>query len=223
MADFDLNNLKKTWQEQTVAPKYDSREIESMLNKSSRNYVKYILWISIAEFLLILVMNCYYTFIENDAERFLSILERLGVKSTLNLKSGFTTLYLMLKLISSLLIGVFVILFYRNYKKIKVESNLKNLIGQIIKFKRTVNIFILANISLLIIFSAALSIFIFKVLGTQHIELEHYTLTGLIVGLVMMTLISVILIWIYYRIFYGIIIKRLGKNLLELQKIDEGN
>ncbi|MGZ5265037.1 MAG: beta-carotene 15,15'-monooxygenase, partial [Kaistella sp.] len=61
MPEFDLDNFKKTWQEQEVQPKYNSTEIEAMLNKSSRNYVKYILWISIAEFLIILGMNFYYT------------------------------------------------------------------------------------------------------------------------------------------------------------------
>ena len=62
MPEFDLDNFKKSWQEQEVQPKYNSTEIEAMLNKSSRNYVKYILWISIAEFLIILCMNIYYTF-----------------------------------------------------------------------------------------------------------------------------------------------------------------
>ena len=33
--------------------------------------------------------------------------------------------------------------------------------------------------------------------------------------------ISVVLIWVYYRLVYGIILKRLGKNLEELQRIDE--
>ena len=40
MPDFDLDNLKKTWQEQKVQPKYDNTEIIQMLNKKSRNYVR---------------------------------------------------------------------------------------------------------------------------------------------------------------------------------------
>jgi hypothetical protein len=67
MPEFDLDNLKKTWQEHKVEPKYSNTEIEAMLNKSSRNYVKYILWISIAEFLVILCLNIYYTFSSDDA------------------------------------------------------------------------------------------------------------------------------------------------------------
>jgi hypothetical protein len=35
-------------------------------------------------------------------------------------------------------------------------------------------------------------------------------------------ILSVVLIWVYYRIVYGIILKKLGKNLEELQKIELG-
>ena len=63
MPEFDLDSFKETWQQQPVQPKYDTSEIESMLNKSSRNYVKYILWISLVEFILILGANLYYTFL----------------------------------------------------------------------------------------------------------------------------------------------------------------
>jgi membrane protein implicated in regulation of membrane protease activity len=83
-----------------------------------------------------------------------------------------------------------------------------------------VNLFILINILLLLAFTAVLTVFSFIALAQQSIHLNHPTLIGFIVGLVVMTLISVLLIWVYYRIVYGIILKRLGKNLTELQKID---
>lgn len=37
--DFDIDSLKKTWQDQQISDGYDQNEIESMLNKKSRNYV----------------------------------------------------------------------------------------------------------------------------------------------------------------------------------------
>ena len=85
---------------------------------------------------------------------------------------------------------------------------------------KTVNLFILANILLLIIFTAVLTIFTFIVLSQQNIHLTHPTLIGFVVGIIVMTILSIVLIWIYYRVVYGIILKRLGKNLGELQKID---
>ena len=41
--DFNIDDFKKSWQEQSVPEVYETSEIEAMLNKSSRNYVKYIL------------------------------------------------------------------------------------------------------------------------------------------------------------------------------------
>ncbi|HCN11034.1 MAG TPA: beta-carotene 15,15'-monooxygenase [Chryseobacterium sp.] len=220
MAEFDLDHLKKTWQEQEVQPKYDSPQIEAMLNKSSRNYVKYILWISIAEFLVILGLNFYYSFIGDDSESFMNILGKLGIENTVDLQADFAHLYFVLKVFSLVLTGVFVVLFYQNYKKINVESNLKKFILQIISFKKTVNIFILANILLLVFFTAVLTVFTFYILSQQHIQLSHPTLIGFIVGTVLMTILSIVLIWLYYRIVYGIIMKRLGKNLDELKKME---
>ena len=48
MPNFDLDNLKSTWQKQLVENKYNDNEILKMLNKKSRNYMKYIFWISAA-------------------------------------------------------------------------------------------------------------------------------------------------------------------------------
>lgn len=220
MPEFDIDNFKKTWQEQKVPPIYSSTEIEAMLNKSSRNYVKYILWISIAEFLIILCLNIYYTFLGDDSNNFISILGRLGVQDSAELQADFAHLYFILKIISLILTAIFVVKFYLNYRRIHVEANLKKLILQIITFKKTVNLFILANVTLLILFTAVLTVFVFTVLAEQSIHLNNPTLIGFVTGLVFMTVLSVLLIWVYYRIVYGIILKRLGRNLAELQKID---
>lgn len=220
MPEFDLDNFKKTWQEQEIQPKYNSTEIEKMLNKSSRNYVKYILGISIAEFLVILGMNIYYLFLGDDTNSYLNILGKLGVKNSQDLVANLSHLYFALKLISLALTAFFVIKFYQNYKRIKIESNLKKLILQIIKFKKTVNYFILANIFLIVLYTIVLGVFTFYTLSHQNIQLNHPTLIGFYVGLIVMMILSVILIWVYYRIVYGIILKKLGKNLEELQKIE---
>lgn len=223
MPEFNLDHFKKTWQEQEVQPKYNSNEIEAMLNKSSRNYVKYILWISVIEFLVILGMNIYYLFLGDDSKSFMNILGKLGVKNSFALESNFSHLYFCLKTISLLLTAFFVIKFYGNYKKINIELNLKNLILQIIKFKKTVNLFIFANILLIGLFTVVLGVFTFTILDNQNINLNNSTLIGFTIGLIIMMAISVILIWVYYRIVYGIILRRLGKNLDELKKIEKIN
>lgn len=223
MPEFDLDSFKETWQQQPVQPKYDTSEIESMLNKSSRNYVKYILWISLVEFILILGANLYYTFLGEDTTDLMSVLGKLGIDNSDQFQTTLTQLYLALKMVSLALTGIFVYLFYQNYRKINVEANLKKLILQIIKFKKTVQLFIVANIALVILFTLILGIFTFSVLAQQNIELTNPTLIGFIAGLSLTMGISVVLIWIYYRLVYGFILRRLGKNLEQLQNIEEGN
>ena len=223
MPEFDLDSFKESWQQQPVQPKYDTSEIESMLNKSSRNYVKYILWISLVEFVLILGANLYYTFLGEDTADLVSVLGKLGIDNSDQFQNTLTQLYLALKMVSLALTGIFVYLFYQNYRKINVEANLKKLILQIIKFKKTVQLFILANIVLVILFTLILGIFTFSVLAQQNIELTNPTIIGFVTGLLLTMGISVVLIWIYYRVVYGFILRRLGKNLEQLQNIEEGN
>ncbi|MDN3606494.1 beta-carotene 15,15'-monooxygenase [Kaistella yonginensis] len=223
MPEFDLDSFKETWQQQPVQPKYDSSDIESMLNKSSRNYVKYILWISVVEFILILIANLYYTFLGEDTADLMSVLGKLGINNSSNFESTISQLYFVLKMVSLGLTGIFVFLFYQNYRKIKIESNLKKLILQIFTFKKTVQLFILANIGLVILFTLILGLFTFLVLAEQNIALTNPTLIGFIAGLALTMGISVVLIWIYYRLVYGFILRRLGKNLEQLQNIEKEN
>ena len=223
MPEFDLDSFKETWQQQPVQPKYNTSEIESMLNKSSRNYVKYILWISVVEFVLILGANLYYTFLGEDTADLMSVLGKLGINNSSNFESTISQLYFVLKMVSLGLTGIFVFLFYQNYRKIKIESNLKKLILQIFTFKKTVQLFILANIGLVILFTLILGLFTFLVLAEQNIALTNPTLIGFITGLALTMGISVVLIWIYYRLVYGFILRRLGKNLEQLQNIEKEN
>lgn len=222
MPDF-LDNLKKTWQEQEVTPKYDSPEILEMLNKSSRNYVKYIFWISVTEFVVFLGITIYYVFFGDDSQSFVNILKKLGVKKTLDLEASLAHTYFLMKIISLAATAFFVLRFYTNYKKIKVEANLKKFILQIMSFKKTVKVFIITNILLLIVFTTILTVFIFKNIHQQNIQLNNSTLMGFISGVLVATFLSVWLILIYYRVVYGIIMRRLSKNLEQLKEIEKAN
>lgn len=221
MPEFNLDQYKKTWQEQPIEQKYSNAEILKMLNKKSTNYIKYIVWISIFEFSFFLALTIYYLFNDEDVSNYLLMLEKLGIQNSPQILSNFEHLYFAMKVLSLLVTGVFVVKFVLNFKRIKVESNLKKFILQIVKFKNTVNIFIVTNILLLVVFTAILSYFVFHTLQAQNIDLPRDTSIGLLVGLLLTTLFSVLLIWCYYRIVYGIIMKRLGTHLKQLKEIEE--
>lgn len=219
--DFDIDDLKKSWQEQTVTEVYETSEIQAMLNKKSRNYVKYIFWISLAEFIFFAAIGIYTIFSQENNESFLNMMKKLGLKITSDIEMNFGHLYLVLKAFSLFITAVFVFLFYRNYKKIKIECNLKNLIVQIIRFKKTVNAFILTNIILLILFTFVLTFFIIHMLKSQNIQLANSTVIGFYVGIIISLSFGILLVLVYYRIVYGIIMRRLGKSLEQLQKIEK--
>lgn len=220
MPDFDLDSFKKTWQEQPVQQKYNNNEILQMLNRKSRNYVKYIFWISVFEFLLFSVLGLFYFFQGEDNNGFLNVLERLGAKKTPEVERNFDHIYLALKISSLLVTAYFVYKFYQNYRKIRVEENLKGFITQIITFKKTVNAFILISIILLIAFTSIFTVFILYALHAQNIEPAQSALTIFIIGITLSTGLCVLLIWLYYRLVYGIIMRKLDKNLTQLKDID---
>ena len=114
MPEFDLDSFKKTWQEQPVQKKYDDNEILKMLNRKSRNYVKYIFWISVAEFLLFSVMGIFYFFQNEEDNGFLNILEKLGAQKTQQIESSFDIIYWILKVSSLIVTAYFVLKFYKS-------------------------------------------------------------------------------------------------------------
>lgn len=220
MPEFDLDSFKKTWQEQPVQPKYNDNEILKMLNKKSRNYMKYIFWISVIEFLLFSVLGVFYLIQSNEADSFLNVLEKMGVHKDRQLVTKLDNIYLIVKILSLLITGFFVFKFYQNYRKIKIEEDLKLFILRIIAFKKTVNAFILTNIGLLLILISVFIGFTFYIINVQNIEVSDSTLMGFLVGFIVGTILCVILIWIYYRLVYGIIMSRLDKNLNQLKEIE---
>ncbi len=219
--DFDIDDLKKSWQEQKVPEVYQTSEIEAMLNKKSRNYVKYIFWISLVEFLLFFGITVYYIFWGDNSQSLINILKKIGIKINYDIKINIKHLHFITVSITLLITSYFIIIFYLNYRKIKIECNLKNLILQIIKFKKTVNAFILINIILLILFTFVITFFTVYSLKIQNIHLQNSTIIGFYVGTAISLAFGIVLVLLYYRIVYGIIMRRLNKNLKQLQKIEE--
>ena len=220
MPEFDLDNFKKTWQEQPIEPKYDNDEILQMLNKKSRNYVKYIFWISIIEFLFFTAFGLFYILQNKEPNTFIASLQKLGVEKNEQLQETFDTIYLVIKIFTLLITGYFVVKFYQNYRKIKIEEDLKEFIYRIIKFKKTVNAFILINILIVLVFTSALTIFGIYTIQNQNTALANSSMIAFTVSFIISTVFCVVLIWAYYRLVYGILIKRLDKNLAQLKEID---
>ncbi|MGX9985422.1 beta-carotene 15,15'-monooxygenase [Soonwooa purpurea] len=218
--DFDIDQLKSAWQNQNVEDAYQQSDIEAMLNTKSRNYVKYLLWISIAEFLVFIGLLVFSLINKDNHSNFREILERLQIRDQEKIMQTMDNIYFVIKVLSLSLTGIFVYLFYNSFRKISIEDNLKQFILRILSFKKKVNAFIGINILLLVLYIVSFSVYISIVMGEQSIHLNNTTKIGFITGVITALLLSILLIIIYYRVFYGILLKRLSKTLEQLRQIE---
>lgn len=216
MPDFDIDSLKQQWQTQKISNPYSHSEILNLLNKKSRNYVKYILWVSVIEFLIILGSHL----LVDKHHSFFKIMENLDITVTDTLVQQYNAIYITMQVVSLLVTGFFIFKFYFGYKGIKIEENLKQFILKIIYFRKTVNLFIFINIVLFIIYVITLVGFVIGYSSFQNIEIESARALRFIVALSIGIGLCITLALIYYRIVYGILVKRLGKNLKQLQEMD---
>ena len=110
--ELDIDSLKKSWQKQDDTNQYSQAEL-LLLNKKSRNNVKYIVIISVIEF-IILMTSLLFTAADMDL-----IIPNLGGEA-LNVyirNYHISRLLIYFNLITS--IG-FIFYFYRCYKKINL-------------------------------------------------------------------------------------------------------
>ncbi|MFN3021877.1 beta-carotene 15,15'-monooxygenase [Chryseobacterium sp. TY3] len=218
--NFDIDDLKSLWQNQKVEDAYQQSDIEAMLNTKSVNYVKYLLWISLLEFFIFITLLIYSLVSKDDHVNFREILSRLQLQNQNEILHTMDKIYLIIKILSLSLTGIFVYLFFKSYRRISVEDNLKQFILRIISFKRKVNAFIIINVILLVVYIISFSIYLSIVMGEQSIQLSETTKLGFIIGIIVALLLSILLIILYYKIFYGILLKRLSKNLEQLRLIE---
>jgi hypothetical protein len=115
-----------------------------------------------------------------------------------------------------------------NYRKITATDNIKKLINTILKTRKKVYQYVWFNI-----IYAVLSIIIVLIIQFNYderlIELikvseksnKAMLIYGIYTGITILFLAVFIgLIWIFYRVIYGILLRRLYKNYEELKKID---
>lgn len=201
----ELELLKKDWQKDTAEyPKLSAKEIYPMLLKKSSSIVKWIFIISIIELSLGIILAVINPSLEHS-------IEYPAWTNILMYGSYPVLLY-------------FVYQFYLNYKNISVTDNVKILISNIIKTRRTVKHYVLFNLILGGII-AAVGLYIGFITNSGGIEQFNETASTkdyviLIVSIIIGTSIMIgIFLGIYY-LLYGLLLKRLNRNYKELKKLD---
>ncbi|WP_417354736.1 hypothetical protein [Flavobacterium sp.] len=209
-----LDKLKNDWNKNGDRyPKISENEIYAMLHKRSSSIVKWILLISIIEFAFFLTL----TFMLNDTPSAKSMVEYIGT----SLNTVFGSIDMGINL-------VFMYLFYVNYKKITNTDTVKNLMSNILKTRKIVSRYIFIKLAYTVVMSLIVLWILYyndpEWLATFHDAEEQgkslsATLLYFVGGIIGVSLI-VTLLWLFYKLIYGLLLKRLNKNYQELKKIE---
>ena len=202
----ELEILKRDWKKKENSfNQVSEKEIYSMLHKTSSSIVKWILIISILEILL----WSSITFLTADDEYF-KTLEMYHLN----------TIMPIITFVNYAVILVFIYLFYKNYKAINTTESVKTLMQNILKTRKTVKYYVGYNIGMAV-FGFVL-VFIFQFLYDPNIrtmtdkvsESMNSNLFILLIIMIYAVIIAVFVgvIWLFYKLLYGILLHRLNKN-----------
>ena len=218
----ELELLKKDWQSrEQKLPKLSYEDIYKMLLKKSSSIVKWIFYISIGEIILWTLLSIILP----------QISENFSISTTINDELGLHNILIVANTINYIIFIGFIYIFYKNHRLIKVTDSLKELMKNILKTRKAVKYFVIYNVGANALFMLSMNIYyyfnkdeLFKVISQNYEGLEAvskesfssvFFISQLVVGLLFIGFILV-----FYRIIYGILLKRLQRNYKELKKIE---
>lgn len=207
----ELELLKKDWNKERADFKsYSDSDIYPMLHKKSSSIVKTLFYISMAELVFWILMN-FLPFILSDK-----------MKAQLEDMSH-SWIYIGLNVLSYAVIILFVYLLWTAHKAISVTDNAKKLMESILKTRKIIKYYVIYNL-LIALISIPVSLY-FSI--NEHPEISEQLrnaspgqLGTIIVVTTIITALFLVFIWLFYKLIYGILIKRLNRNYNELKKLE---
>ncbi len=210
MENLDL--LKSSWQnENHHFPQFSEKEIYKLLQNKSTSIVKWLLIISVLEVIVWTSISLFF-----NSDDYIS-----------NLKIGnWKFIFSILDVISYGMVVVFLYLFYTNYKRISVSDTTKKLMTDILKTRRTVQYYVGFNLALIVFVTICSFVIAFQInpalLIFESKIANKTTLMASYIGIsVGITLIIFGFFWLFYKLLYGVLTKRLWANYRELEKIKD--
>ena len=202
----ELEILKKDWKKQESSfQQIGEKEIYGMLHKRSSSIVKWILIISVLEFLFLRLLDLSI-FLDDEYSN------RMKEHHIYDFEK-FVTIFNFVVLL------VFIYYFYRNLKAINSSSSVKKLMQDIINTRKIVKYYVWYNLVLVGITSAIVIYSQFMYDKNINHLYDKYQLFFILGGF-FFVIIILLLFWLFYRLLYGILMRRLEKNYNELKKID---
>lgn len=201
-----LENYKKAWENQPEEiNKVSSIEIYKMAHSKSSSIVKWIFIIGILEFV---ILNSLYFFVDMDEAY--SEYKRIGLENFIYYS----------QIVAYIIVLYFLVMFYLNYKKISTSDSTRLLMQKIIKTRKTVRNYVIFNLGFM-----ALILFIVMI-AEINLKFEDLSTKQILLIILLTVLITVVLLgilWLFYQLLYGILLKKLNRNYKELAKLDNLN
>lgn len=208
----ELELLKKDWNKQDLEhKKLSTKDIYPLLHKKSSSIVKTLFYISIAELIFWILINIIPYFTSDSYKECLD--------------SVYTNQYLFVGLtaLSYAVIILFIYLLFKSHKAISVTDNAKKLMESILKTRQVIKYYVLYN--LIMAFASMVIGMYFAIMHDPNLTetISHFNQKQMLVTyaiLVGTTAIFVFIIWLFYKLIYGLLLKRLNRNYRELKKLE---
>ena len=198
-----LDNYKKAWDNQPEdAHKVSSLEIYKMAQSKSSSIVKWIFIIGIAEFV---GLNSLYFFI--DMGEAMKEYEKLGIENFVFYS----------QIAAYIILFYFLAKFYQNYKRISVTASTNTLMKKILKTRKTVRNYVIFNLGYMVLIIMVVSI---ASINMNFEELNTKQLLLIVLSTLIATLLILGLLWLFYQLLYGILLRKLNRNYKELARLD---
>jgi hypothetical protein len=205
MEELDL--LKKDWKKSENSYQQVSEvDLYKMLHRKSSSIVKWILIISILEVLLWTAISIFY-----NSDEYL-------IKTHHENLIGY---FKYLTIFNYGVIAVFIFFFYKNYKAISTITSTKQLMKDILKTRKTVKYYVGYNLGMIAVSMVIGFVLVFTTDPKMHeLSLNGKAILIMTIVCVLTIVISVGIFWLFYRLLYGILLRKLFRNYNELKKID---
>ena len=209
----ELELLKSSWKKQeNTFQKLSYNDIYNLLHKKSSSIVKWIFIICVAEFVFWGALTLFIP------ESLYEVHEKFNLKKILFTVQNFHFIVML----------VFIYFFYKNFKSISVIDNTKVLMKKIISTRNTVNYYVYYNLALYAIISIISNFIIFsqpdilmEIVNPTHVEINEVKTYNMMLVVQIISLFVVLgIFYLYYRLIYGILLKRLSKNYKELASLE---
>jgi hypothetical protein len=209
----ELELLKQDWKKQDASlPHITANKLDGMIHKRSSSLTRWIMVIAILEFIFWMVLNVVTS--TKDAIDDLKSLH-------------FYKINIALTILNCSVILFFIFRFYKNYKGIQNTDNARTLMQKILKVRRTVNYYVIYNLSFLFVSAIMLMIAMYiydpkvkKLLEISENGQGSISSWGLALLSVAFIIVLLVIFWLFYKLLYGMLMRRLKRNYKELNKLE---